>query len=106
MKITYVDRSGRGTVVIEVNGVAVDVEPGVTIEVPGSVAGHPPSPRLAEILDVELPAAAAARDHELTRALKAELVGVDWGEGLLAQPDNWQPVAKTAKPANPSPVEV
>lgn len=98
MKITYVDSNGRGPVIIDVNGVEVSVNPGDTIEVPGRLAGRPPAARLAELLDVELPAATAARDHERVRALKVELDGVDWGDGFLAQPDNWQPAVK-AKPA-------
>ena len=107
MKITYVDTLGRGPVILDVNDVEVLVNPGDTIEVPGKLAGRPPAPRLAELLELELPAATAARDHELVRELKAELVGVDWGEGLLAQPANWQPAAKPAKPSDPAsaPVE-
>lgn len=83
-----------------------DVEAGAVIEVPddgpaGSVfAGRPPALRVAEAM-AELAAAVAAIDHDRAAALRDELVGLDYGTGLLAQSTNWEPatMSKSTKAA-------
>lgn len=80
-----------------------DVAAGAVIDVPetgrpGEVfAGRAASPRLA-IAHLELGAAVEALEHDRAAALREEIIGLDAGEGLLAQPDNWQPV-KAGKPS-------
>lgn len=65
---------------------------------PGTVfAGRPPAARV-QPAHLELAAAIEALDHELAAALREEIIGLDPGAGLLAQSDNWQPVAKATKP--------
>jgi hypothetical protein len=78
---------------VELDGVGV-VAAGQTIDVDPAVAGHAPSPRLAAA-HLELHAAIGALDHELAKALREEIIGLDPGAGLLAQSDNWQAVTTT-----------
>lgn len=80
------------------------VEPGGTIDVPddgppGTVyGGRPPEPRLAAAM-ADLVAAITARDHHRAAALRTEIAGLDYGTGLLAQPENWQPAPSAKKAA-------
>lgn len=76
---------------------AVEVGPysarkGDTIDVPADLAGRPPVPRLAEAMR-ELHDAVEAHDHSRAVALRDEITDLDFGAGLLAQPEVWQPVA-------------
>jgi hypothetical protein len=97
MKITYV--GPFDAVEVPVGGRFVTVKNGEPIDLPVALAGRPPAERLSEILDVELPA--VFDNHEARSALIAELATVDAGEGLLAQPSNWQPVAPAKKETTP-----
>lgn len=75
---------------IELDGVGV-VNHGETVDVAAELAGRPPSARV-EAAHAELRDAVAALDHERAKALREEIVDLDHGAGLLAQPGNWQPV--------------
>ena len=77
------------------------------VDVPAEIAGRAPAARLAGALDDLAAAVTAAAeadldvDEQITRAravaeLRAEIAGLDHGEGLLAQPDNWKLVAAFA----------
>lgn len=82
---------------VEVVGLVVKRDQ--TFEVDETVAGHPPEQRWTQAL-VELRDATSARpDHVRAARLRAELAGLDPGDGLLAQTDNFQPVnpGKAAK---------
>ena len=65
------------------------------VDVADDLAGHPPEPRLAEAM-VELHDAVEARDHPLAVKLRAEIAGLDYGSGLLAQ-DTWEAVTAASK---------
>jgi hypothetical protein len=90
MNITYVGPHDA----VEIDSIAVVCKRGETISVAADVAGKPPSPRVAAA-HAELHAAITAIDHDLAAALRAEIVTLDYGSGLLAQPDNWQPAKET-----------
>lgn len=78
---------------IEVGGFVV--KRGKTIDMPAHVVGRPPDKRVAEAF-AELEVAYGKADHEAAKALREELATLDYGEGLLAQPDNWT-AAKSTK---------
>jgi hypothetical protein len=73
-----------------------EVKRGDTLSVPAAVAGRSPSPRLAVAM-VELDAAITAIDHDLAKALREEIIDLDHGDGLLAQPSNWEAVKAPTK---------
>ena len=64
-------------------------------EVDADTAGRPPEPRVADA-QAELAAAVAAIDHDGAARLRDEIAGLDFGEGLLAQPDNFVAVETKA----------
>jgi hypothetical protein len=68
---------------------------GSTVNVDPDLAGHPPAARL---LAAHLEHHQAIQDHDHPGAirLRDEIVGLDPGAGLLAQPDNWEPVPTKA----------
>ena len=70
---------------------------GVTVSVPSELAGRVPDPRVA-VAHAELRDAIGALDHNLAVALRDEIIGLDAGEGLLAQ-ECWElvPAEKTKK---------
>jgi hypothetical protein len=83
---------------VELDGFG-DVKHGQVIDVPPEVAGHAPDPRV-ETAHVELRDAVETLDHERAKALREEIIGLDVGSGLLAQPSNWQAVTtKSSKTA-------
>lgn len=86
MKVKYVGPFDA----VELDGIGV-VRNGATIDVADSVAGRPPSPRV-EPAHLELRDAIEALDHDRAVALREEIIGLDHGSGLLAQPANWQAV--------------
>ena len=59
---------------------------------PRAAGGGQVPQRMAAALEQHR-AAVLALDHNLAKALEAEIVGLDYGSGLLAQAGNWQPVA-------------
>lgn len=67
-------------------------------DVADDVAGHPPEPRWAEAQAELVDAVSGHPDHVLAAQLRDEIATLDMGEGLLAQPDNFQPVT-AGKPA-------
>lgn len=69
----------------------------VPVDAPAELAGRPPAPRLAVVL-ADLAAAVAAGDQVKADALRVELVGIDRGEGLLAQA-TFAAAAKSKTPA-------
>ena len=85
--VDFLDDGSRRTAV---RGTPIDASP--------ALAGKSPDPRI-EAAHAEHRAAVLALDHNLAKALEAEIVGLDYGSGLLAQAGNWQPVAapKAAK---------
>ena len=91
MQIIYVgpfdavDLDGYGTVTRD-----------APLSVSSDVAGRPPAPRLAIAMQ-ELADAVAAIDHDRAAALRAEIVDLDSGTGLLAQPSNWVPAKGVPK---------
>jgi hypothetical protein len=87
--VDFLDAGNRRTAV---RGTPIDVSP--------DLAGKAPDPRI-EAAHLEHRAAVMALDHNRAKALEAEIVGLDYGSGLLAQAGNWQPVAapKAAKAA-------
>lgn len=93
-QVVYVGQNAEG-VDLTIDGRDVHVAKGVAIDLPAAVVGRAPAPRLAQ-LDAELVEAYAAFDHYRIRALLDERIDVDFGEGLLQQPENWQPAPKAA----------
>lgn len=108
MKIRNINPLGA----VELDGVGI-VDAGAVIDVPAdgppgtAFAGRPPEPRLAAAM-AELAEAIAAIDHDRAKALREEITGwtdpdgtehpgLDFGAGLLAQVENWEPA--TSKPA-------
>ena len=79
---------------VELPGVG-SVKRGSTVDVPTGLAGRPPDPRLAEAM-IELQTARIGGDHEWQRDLRAEIAGLDAGDGLLAQ-STWELVKSTTK---------
>jgi len=73
---------------------------GVTVSVPSELAGRVPDPRVA-VAHTELRDAIGALDHDLAVALRDEIIGLDTGEGLLAQ-DCWELVADKTKKGDES----
>jgi hypothetical protein len=94
MKVKYVGPFDA----VELDGVGV-VHRNHQIEVTPALAGRPPAARVAAA-HAELVEAMAAADHHRSKALREEIIDLDHGEGLLAQPDNWEPV-KTSKGSDP-----
>ena len=83
---------------LELDAVGV-VKRGDVIDVPADVAGRAPDARI-DAAHLELHAAIEALDHERAKALREEIIGLDAGAGLLAQPANWQAVpSKSSKAA-------
>jgi hypothetical protein len=80
---------------VDVPGVGT-VKRGQTISVPAELAGRPPAERLEPAM-VELHEAITAIDHERAKALREEIVDLDPGVGLLAQPTNWEAVKAATK---------
>jgi hypothetical protein len=80
---------------VDLDGVGTIVR-GEPVSVPTAVAGRKPAKRYLEAMD-ELVAAMAAINHDDAARLRDEIIELDPGEGLLAQPDNWETV--TAKEA-------
>ena len=79
---------------ITVDGVG-DVPRMTSVSVPSEIAGRAPDARLEQAMS-ELHAAISASDHNLAAALRDEIVGLDPGEGLLAQ-SSWQLAKKAPK---------
>jgi hypothetical protein len=103
MQVTYV--GAHDSVVLLIDGREVECRKGQSIDVPDSVAGHAPAPRVAAAM-AELTAAIEAHNHEVAQPLREEIPTLDFGSGLLAQAENWQamkpkpaPVTTTAKEA-------
>lgn len=66
-------------------------------EVPDADAGYPPEARYLAAM-VELADAVNGHpDHERARKLRDEIATLNPGDGLLAQPDNFQPVPAKVK---------
>lgn len=83
---------------VELDGFGI-VASGQVIDIAADVAGRAPDPRV-EAAHLELHDAIAALDHERAKALREEIIGLDAGSGLLAQPSNWQAVTtKSSKAA-------
>lgn len=80
---------------VDLDGVGA-VARNATISVPSELAGRAPSPRLSAAM-LELTAAMEAIDHHGAAALREEIVSLDAGAGLLAQPSNWVPVKASGK---------
>lgn len=91
MRIRFV--GVNGAVVIPDLGGQV-IEPGQVFEVSDAMGGRPPVPRIAEAMEELRVATADPNLHHVARALREELIGLDYGAGLLAQPSNFEPVAK------------
>jgi hypothetical protein len=72
------------------------VKIGEVIDVSAQVAGHAPDPTLVPLMH-ELHQAITDRLHPLVSELRQRIGALDMGDGLLAQPDNWQPVVAQAK---------
>lgn len=89
MKIMYVGPSDAVDCVGRVwkRNEPQDIEP--------AVAGRAPAKRVAAAM-AELQQAIADRDHTRAAELREELVGLDFGEGLLAQ-DVWAPAPRSKK---------
>lgn len=96
MKVTYVG-PGPATRFFD-QGIEREVAAGQTVDVHPDTAGTAPDPRI-EAAHLELAEATAALDHATCVALRAEIVDLNPGCGLLAQPSNWQ----TASPSKPKP---
>jgi hypothetical protein len=77
---------------IEVEGVG-SVKRDVPVSVPTAIAGRAPDARLGAAM-IELRDAINALDHNRAAALRDEIVGLDPGEGLLAQ-STWVLVSKS-----------
>lgn len=103
---------------LELDGIGI-VEAGATVDVPADLAGRPPSAEYLKALD-DMVTAVQNVDHQAARDLRKAITGyidvdgtevppLDRGAGLLAQPDNWEPVtlkkgaqsATTAEEAQP-----
>lgn len=93
MKVKYVGPFDG----VELDGFGT-VKNGETIDVPDTVAGHAPDPRV-DVAHRELHAAIEALDHEAAKALREEIIGLDAGVGLLAQPGNWEAVSSKSSKA-------
>jgi hypothetical protein len=75
---------------VELDGVGV-VARGDLLSVPTQLAGRKPEKRYSEAMD-ELVEAMSIQSHEDAARLRDEIVGLDPGEGLLAQTENWETV--------------
>ena len=105
MQISYI--GAHDSVVLSVDGREVECLKGAAIDVPAELAGSAPAPRLALAI-AELYAAEAAHQHEVAQPLREEIPTLDFGSGLLAQSENWQPAKfdfSKAKPAAPTTAE-
>jgi hypothetical protein len=89
MKIKYVGPFDAVEVPVGPDRFVV-VESGGVIDLPVALAGRPPSKEYLELV-AELEKVHA--DHHARAAVIEQLAGVDVGEGLLAQPSNWEPAA-------------
>ena len=94
MKIRFV--GVNGAIVIPDLGGQV-IEPGAVFEVSDVMGGRPPAPRIAEAMEELRVATADPNLHHVARALREEILGLDYGAGLLAQDTNFVP-AGTPKP--------
>ena len=63
------------------------------LEVSDEVAGKAPDPRRAEAMVELVDAVSGHPDHVRAAELRDELGRLEIGDGLLAQPDNFQPVS-------------
>ena len=84
----------------EVEVAGQKVKRGHQFEVSDEVAGKAPDPRWAEAQAELVDAVNGTPDHDRAAKLRDEIAGLDFGEGLLAQPDNFQPVTAKAKEAD------
>ena len=84
---------------VNVQGRWLTVGRDAVVDVPAEVAGRVPSAAWLQA-QVDLYAAehAVPRSHEECARLRALVIDSDPGAGLLAQPENWQPAPKEAKP--------
>jgi hypothetical protein len=100
MQITYC--GAHDSVILAIDGREVGCVKGSSVDVPDAIAGTAPAVRLAPAM-AELVTATAAHNHEVAQPLRDEIALLDFGTGLLAQPENWQPVKhKPTAPATPA----
>jgi len=69
-------------------------------DVSDEVAGQAPDPRRAEAMAELADAVSGLPDHVRAAELRDELGRLEIGDGLLAQPENFQPVTAKAKEAD------
>lgn len=90
MKLKYIGALPEAEIHLR-NEQVVTVKHNHQFDVPDDEAGHVPDVRLEPAM-AELAAATAASDHVLAAKLRDEIAGLDMGDGLLAQTDNYAAV--------------
>lgn len=92
-KIKYIGGLGPLDQRLPVSGGVLVVENNHTYEVSDADAGYPPEPRYLEAMAELNDVVNGVPNHEDARRLRAEIARLNPGDGLLAQIDNYQPVA-------------
>lgn len=93
MKLKYIGPLDSADVLV--GDTIVTVQRNHQFEVPDDIAGRAPDPRLDDVARALVDAQTPDQHHERAR-LAHEYAGLDKGEGLLAQSDNFTTVTKKA----------